>query len=316
MAPKKLKLPFCFLILWLVMICWPGPTTADQVSRNPARSIKLDRLALVTGSGATFRYLGYRYVERAWYQGQKQDRIRWINDWSGETYLNMDKGGHFMGGLFMAQSMNKAYAWSGFGPRSAALLGTLTSWAALLEVEMRDAHFDQWGFSIPDFVANSVGASVPLMHAFFPRTQAIRFKFSYFPSALYRDNKKRAAANQPHFDHAIDDYEGMTFWMTLSVNDFLNGRAEEVWPDYLGLALGYGAVGMHGSNVKSTGPNRRYLDLPDARPEILLALDYDAHFLPAEGRIWRYIKNQLNWIHFPAPTVRIYPELRFYLLYM
>jgi hypothetical protein len=289
---------------------------ADLPAQGSTQGIKLDRLALVGGGGAVFRYLGYRYVDRAWYQGKKQDHIRWINDWSGETYLNIDKGGHFMGGLYLAQTLNNAYAWSNFSPRSAALLGTLTSWAALLEIEMRDAHFDQWGFSIPDFVANTVGASIPLMYALFPRTQAIRFKWSYFPSALYRDNQKRAAANQPHFDYVIDDYEGMTFWMTLSMNQVLRGRAEEIWPDYLGLALGYGAVGMHGSSVKSTGPNRAYRDLPDARSEIFLALDCDARLLPGQGRFWRYVKDQLNWIHLPAPAVRLHPEWRFYLLYM
>ncbi len=291
--------------------------SADLSPQNQPQGVKLERLALIGGSGATFRYLGYKYVDRAWYQGQKLDRIRWINDWSGETYLNLDKAGHFMGGLLMAQTLNNAYAWSGFSHRSAAFLGTLTSWAALLEIEMRDAHFAHWGFSIPDFAANTLGASVPLMHELFPATRAINFKFSYFPSPLYLDHEERAAPpERPHFDHLIDDYEGMTFWMALSIDEILKGRAKKVWPDYLALALGYGATGMHGGNVKSTGPNKYFEDLPDARPEIFLALDYDIRYLPGEGRLWRYLKDQLYWLHFPAPTVRIYPEWRLYFLYM
>ena len=81
------------------------------------------------------------------------------------TYVNVDKAGHFMGGLVMAEAMSETYAWCGFGTRSAAALGTLTSWAALLEIEMRDTHFDQWGFSIPDFFTNTVGASVKFVIA-------------------------------------------------------------------------------------------------------------------------------------------------------
>ena len=313
----------CGIVLFLTLLTSAvfaaGETsaTADNSASSVDRlGVRYDRLALVGSSGLAFRYVGFRYMDRAWYQGQKLDHIRWVNDWSGETYLNIDKAGHFFGGLFMAQGMTRAYTWSGFTPRTAAFLGTLTSWAALLEVEMRDARFDQWGFSIPDFVANSIGASVPLMYTLFPRTRAVGFKFSYFPSDLYTNRRDRRAAGHPHYDHVIDDYEGMTFWLTLSVNEILRGRLEETWPDQLGIALGYGAVGLHGENAKSTGPNRGYPDLPDARPEIFLALDYDARNLPVSGTFWSSFKSQLRWVHLPAPTIRLYPDVRFYLLYM
>jgi hypothetical protein len=307
------------LLIALALLCVQSrdshadPTATTEESKDGVRP---KRLVLVGGGGLAFHYLGFKYFDRAWYQGQKTDSIRWIYDWGGDTYVNLDKGGHFMGGLFMAQTLNEAYAWTGFGPRQAALLGTMTSWAALLEVEMRDAYFDQWGFSIPDFVANTLGASVPLLHTFFPRTRAVRFKFGYHPSRLYIDHRERAAANRPHIDHIIDDYEGMTFWATLALNDVLTGRSKEIWPDWLGLAFGYGATGLHGSNVKSRGRFKYYPDRPDARPEILIALDYDARYLPGRNPLWDYFKRQLNWLHLPSPAVRVYPDFRFYFLYM
>ncbi len=279
--------------------------------------IQLDRLLLLGGSGAALHYVGFRYFDRAWYQGQKRDSIRWINDWSGETYLDMDKGGHFLGGLVLSESLTEAYGWSGFGPRTAATLGTITSWAALLEIEMRDAYYDQWGFSIPDFAFNTAGAAVPLLYALVPATRSVRFKFSYWPSRLYRGREERSREPvRPHTEYVIDDYEGMTFWMSFAVDEVLRGRAEELWPNCLGIALGYGATGMHGSNVKSRGRHREYQELPDARPEVFVALDYDLRQLPGEGRLWRSLKRQLNWIHLPAPTLRIYPDLRLYFLYM
>ena len=287
-----------------------------MIDRNKNEAgVHWDRVATIAGGAATFRYLGYRYVDRAWYQGQKQDEIRWISDWEGETYLNLDKWGHFMGGAVLAQTLTESLRWSGFSARTAALLGTATSWAALLEVEMKDARFDQWGFSIPDFVANSVGASMPLIHSMWPPSRIVSFKFSYVPSSLYLGNRKRAAADRPHIENFIDDYEGMTFWLSLSVEPHLRGRAAELWPDFLGLAVGYGADGLHGSNVKSKGVNKFYPDRPDARTELFLALDYDATYLPGRGDTWHFFKRQLNWIHFPAPALRFYPDLRFYLLF-
>ncbi|NKB70705.1 MAG: DUF2279 domain-containing protein [Candidatus Latescibacteria bacterium] len=301
-------------ILLLILLTGPIPVTWAQAEKQSGVDFK--RLALLGGSAAALRHLGYEYVDRAWYQGHKQDSIRWINDWSGETYVNLDKGGHFIAGLYLSQNLQEAYGWSGFSPRQAALLGTITSWAALLEIEMRDAYFAEWGFSIPDFVANTLGASVPLVHAFFPASQVLNFKFSYFPSSLYLDRRQRQADQRPFTAHAIDDYEGMTFWLTLAVDRVLPKRLAARWPDYMGLALGYSARGLHGSNVKSRGPNKFFPDRPDARPQVLLGLDWDTRQLPGRGPFWRHLKKQLNWIHWPSPALRLYPDLRFYLLYL
>jgi len=288
-----------------------GAATAPDESVGP----RWDRLAALAGGGAVIHWVGFEYFDRAWYQGQKRDSIRWMHDWSGDTYLNLDKGGHFMGGLFMASSLTEGYRWGGLGPRGSALAGTLTSWAVLLEIEMRDAYYDQWGFSIPDFAANTAGAAVPLVHALFPATEVVGFKFSYWPSSLYLEHDERAREGRPHTEYAIDDYEGMTFWATLAVGELLESR-QTPWPPWLGLALGYGATGMHGSNVKSRGPEREYLDRPSARPEVFLALDYDLRRVPVRARWWRRFLDQANWLHLPTPAVRLRPDLRFYLLYM
>ena len=310
----SLLMPLCAAANDAGVIAVESPATLALRERE---GVQMDRILVLGGGVAATHYVGFKYFDRAWYQGQKRDSIRWLNDWNGDTYVNMDKGGHFMGGLILSEALGEAYLWSGFGPRSAATLGTLTSWAALLEIEVRDAYFDQWGFSIPDFAFNTAGAAVPLMYELLPATQALRFKFSYWPSRLYRDRKERSLEPvRPHTDYVIDDYEGMTFWMSLTVEEILRGRARDAWPDYLGVALGYGAAGLHGSNVKSRGREREFLELPDARPEIFLALDYDLRQLPANGLFWGSLMRHLNWIHLPAPTIRLYPELRFYLLYM
>ena len=318
-------------LLAVVALVLPGVLCADlastagdehvasvgSVAADEAATLRLDRLLALCGAGATAHYLGFRYFDRAWYQGEKRDSIRWIHDWSGDTYLNLDKGGHFMGGLFLSSLLIDAYGWSGFGPKTAAALGTFTSWAALLEIEMRDAYFVQWGFSVPDFAFNTLGASVPLLHALVPRSRVIGFKFSYWPSRLYLDRRQRSRPPvSPHTDYFIDDYQGMTFWMTVAVDELLWTRAEELWPDYLGLALGYSGAGLHGSNVKSKGRFKEFPELPDGRGEIFVALDWDVRRLPGNSPKWQYLKRQLNWIHFPTPAVRLRPDLRFYLLFM
>lgn len=302
-----------------------APTTAparqDDVSApttpRPERHLRPVRLGLLGVTTAGLHYIGFRYFDHSWYEDQtRQDHIRWIYDWDGDTYLNMDKGAHFMSGMVMAQSVSQALVWGGLGTRTAAVAGTAASWAFLLEIEMRDAHYADWGFSVPDFTANTIGASVPLLHTLVPATRVVTFKFSYHPSDLYLDHDERSVQHRPHIDHLIDDYEGMAFWMSLSVEDVLPRQAARYWPGFLGLAVGRGATGLHGGNVKSKGPERPYKDLPDARPEYFVSLDYDARHLPGSGGVWSFLRERLNWVHFPAPAVRVYPSWRFYLLYM
>jgi hypothetical protein len=287
---------------------------ADSASGRPPFHPR--RLVALGAAGLGLHVVGFRYFDDAWYQGHKQDHIRWIRDWGGETYLNLDKGGHFMGGLVMAQSLQDGLVWCGVPRGASAVLASVTSWAALLEIEMKDAYYDQWGFSIPDFTANTVGAAVPMAYALLPATQALQFKASYHPSRLYLDRRARAAADRPHVDSLIDDYEGMTFGAALQVDALLPPRAAAGWPDGLGFAVGYGATGLHGANVKSRGPNRYYPDLPDAQPEVFLALDWDTRCLPGDGAVLTWLKTRLNWVHWPAPAVRVHPSVRFYLLYM
>ena len=276
------------------------------------RQIQFDRVLMLGAAGAAIHYVGFRYFDRAWYQGQKRGSIRWINDWSGDTYLNLDKGGHLMGGLFLSRTLSNAYAWAGFGSKSAATLGTLTSWITLLEIEMRDAYYAQWGFSIPDFTFNTIGVIIPLVHAASPTSQVVNFKFSYWPSQLYIDRNKRAQEPvRPHTHHVIDDYQGMTFWMTFSLREHIKNHVN-IWPKWLGIAVGYSAIGLHGSNVKSKGRFREFKDLPNGKPEIIISFDYDMRYLPGEAPWQKHLKSLLNWIHFPAPAIRIYPDFRFY----
>jgi hypothetical protein len=309
-----------FLRSWLPTVVAAGLLLAGHAGADPESqpetTVQPRRLALLGASGAVAHWAGFAYFDRAWYQGEKRDSIRWLHDWSGETYVHLDKGGHFLGGMYLSQGLGSAFRWTGFGPRAAAGFGAATSFALMFEIEMRDAYYADWGFSIPDFLANTAGAAVPLAHELWPQTRLVGFKFSWWPSSLYLDHEARAAAGRPHTQHAIDDYEGMTFWMTFAVEPLLPDRWQDRWPDWLGLGLGYAAGGMHGANVKSRGPNRDYPDLPSARPEVLLSLDADLRHLPGDAWWWKELKAQANWLRLPAPAIRLYPDVRFYLLYL
>ena len=177
----------------LVISLAPGilstPSSADDMPDkgrvDDERRVRPGRLALVGGSAAAFLHIGFKAFDRAWYQGQKTHQIRWIYDWGGDTYVNLDKGGHFMGGAFMAQKLSEAYAWAGFTERTAALLGTTTSWAALLE-RLRCATPILTSGALAFLILSPTRSErVSPCYTHFPRTRALQFKWSYHPSNLH-----------------------------------------------------------------------------------------------------------------------------------
>ncbi|MCK7523029.1 MAG: hypothetical protein MZV64_37810 [Ignavibacteriales bacterium] len=63
------------------------------------------------------------------------------------------------------------------------------------------------------------------------------------------------------------------------------------------------AVGMGVKNLDGSGGGQR---------EFYIALDYDAETIPLYGSVWQFVKNTLNFIHFPMPGIRISPDAAFF----
>ncbi|MCY3737038.1 MAG: DUF2279 domain-containing protein [Gemmatimonadaceae bacterium] len=302
------------VLLILVLAAVSTPAAQPDSSTTRQQEVDLKRLGYVGVGAAGLHWYGFRQLEKNWWQGEKVP-LRLVHDWSGDSYLNLDHASHFMWGLFLAQATGDLYRWIGFSPRTAALLGSLSSIAEMFYVEYRDGRYGHWGFSTPDATADVLGALVPLVHASVPATRVVRFKLSYFPSPLFRYGHVRQAGGHPYVLSFMDDYEGMTFWMVMDPRPLLPGHAAGRWPDWLGVAVGVGAQGLHGYGRTSRGPDRWDPDLPDAQREIYLSLDFDfAHSL-GNFEVLRRFTPYFRLVRFPTPALRIHPTPTLYLLY-
>ena len=304
------------LVTPVILVLSDVSTPADEPdsSKSGERDINYTRLTLAGIGASGVHWLGYRYLDSNWWDGDETVRFRVVHDWSGDSLLNLDHCGHLVSGIFLAQTAGDLYSWIGFRRQTAVLLGSLSSIAELLYIEYRDGRYDQWGFSVPDATADVLGALVPLMYEYIPVSRALQFKYGYFPSALYRNRKTRQAGGRPYVPSTIDDYEGMTFWMVMNPKPLLPEHAAEIWPDWLGVAVGVGAQGLHGYGHKSRGPDRGYPDLPDAQREIFLSLDFDFSHFFRNHDVLRKFTPYFRLLRFPAPALRIPPTLTFYLV--
>ena len=100
----KIKILFLFVIL----ILWFHPTFGQN------DSLKIDKKrALIAGSSLALVLGGsYLYIQNSWWS-DKQIPFH-FDDGSDLTYaLNVDKAGHFMGGLQAADIFTSSMRWAG-----------------------------------------------------------------------------------------------------------------------------------------------------------------------------------------------------------
>ena len=82
------------------------------------------------------------------------------------------------------------------------------------------------------------------------------------------------------------------------------------WPEWLNIAVGFGLDDtqyINEDNKKVGGKNEWYI-----------ALDYDVEKLLSkwDSPFANTMKKWLNYFHFPAPTIKISPEIKFYPLFL
>ena len=270
-------------------------------------STKIKKARVIVVSSSLVAVLGgsYLYVENAWWS-DKQIPFH-FDDGADLTYaLNVDKVGHFMGGLEAADFFSSSMKWAGMNEKKSLWYGAAFGSGLQLVIEMKDAYAPYWGFSKWDLAFGSAGSFWPVAQYYNPDLKAINFKFSYYKrSNIYWDLDKQRGKETNKFAWQ-DDYPNQTYWVTFDVNHFIETCC---WPDWLNVAVGFGIDDTQYLNggTKAGGNNEWYI-----------ALDYD---VPKLLKKWnsptgKKVKHWLNYFHFPAPTIRISPKLELYPLFL
>ena len=248
----------------------------------------------------------YLYVQNSWWS-EKQEPFH-FDDGADLTYaLNVDKVGHFMGGLEAADVFSSSMKWAGMQEEQALWYGAAFGSGLQLAIEMKDAYAPYWGFSKWDLALGSAGSLFPVAQYYNDDLKAINFKFSYYKQSDIYWELDRKRGKEPNKYAWQDDYPNQTYWLSVDVNHFTKTCC---WPDWLNLAIGFGLDDtqyLNESNTKMGGNNEWYI-----------ALDYD---IPKMLKKWnsptgKKVKHWLNYIHLPAPTIRISPKLEFYPLFL
>ena len=295
-----MKFKSLFLIGLIIFI------STTLFAQQDTSKLNRKRVFLVGSSLSAALGASYCYIQKSWWS-EKQIPFH-FDDGADLTYaLNVDKCGHFIGGLQAADIFSSSMRWSGMNEKKSLWYGAAFGFGLQFAIEMKDAYAPYWGFSKWDLGLGTAGSLWPIAQYYNDDLRAINFKLSYYKhSDIYwqLDRQRGKEASKYAWQ---DDYPNQTYWATFDVNYFLENCC---WPNWLNLSVGFGLDDtqyLNSRNAKTGGNNEWYI-----------ALDYD---IPKMLKKWdsplgEKVKHWLNYIHFPAPTIMISPNVKFYPLFL
>ncbi len=235
------------------------------------------------------------YQKNTWWADQSST-FKIVNDW--EYALWIDKIGHFYGTHLLGHAFSSAFEGSGIRNDKAVIYSAAAAFAFEMYVEIEDGFGKNWGFSPGDAGADLLGALYFLGQYYYPFLKNFQPRVSYYPSEDLLNPPKPGDRDRLHIaNNVTDDYSGQKYWLAVRVKNLLPESIARYWPSFLMLSVGTGLKNWNGF-----GKGQR---------ELYIAFDLDAEELPLHGEFWQFVKNTLNYIHFPMPGIRITPDAAF-----
>ena len=268
--------------------------------------INKTRLYIMSGSLVASLTGTYFYIENSWWSEQSKDFH--FDKGNDMIYAqNVDKAGHFYGGLLAAESFNSSFLWVGLNEEKSVWYAAIYGSSIQLAIELKDAYAPHWGFSKWDLITGSAGSFLPVLKYYYKSANAFDIKMSYYPHSDIYWELEYDRGNYPSKYDWHDDYPNQTYWISADINYFIQ---KEWWPDFLNIAVGFGIDDTQYLTPKNTKLG--------GEKEFYIALDYD---IPKLLKNWsspsgQKIKKWLNFIKLPSPTIRISPTMEFYLFFM
>ncbi len=252
---------------------------------------------------STGLYLTYNYVDDIWWGDQKTE-FTFDSGRDAVYALNVDKCGHFMGGLIFSDVIYSSMYNSGIDMLSSKWIGGFSGSVLQLAIEVKDAYSPYWGFSKADLAAGAFGSFWPVFQYYYDPLNAINFKFSYWNKSDHHQNLQAEMNKQSNNFSWQDNYINQTYWITFNVKKAINN---EVFPDWLNIALGF--------SIDDSQYLDQYNRKQGGKNELYLSLDYNLFSLFKKKPNTRFLK-WIEYFHFPAPAIRITPKFEWYPLFM
>jgi len=280
------------ILLFCVSSSLFSQSKTDQFLK-PSDTLNTSRrntVVITQASLATMTLIG---LDQLWYADYPRSKFKTIDD-SGE-WLQMDKLGHVFSSYQLGRLGANTLNWSGVNKEDQLIYGATLGLGFLTAVEVFDGFSEEWGFSWTDMAANVAGTGLYVGQDLLWQEQRITLKYS-FHSTKYAKLRPDRLGNG-FSESFLKDYNGQAYWLSANINSFLK---TEFLPNWLNLAVGYGADGM------LTGePNDALFLNQDRTRQYYLSLDIDLTRIKTNSRFLKTIFDVFNVIKVPFPTLEL-----------
>jgi uncharacterized protein YfiM (DUF2279 family) len=270
---------------------------SDSCGTATTNHMTARRLAVASAAAAGNGVL-FVYFKHAWWSGQPAKNW-WVgNDLNDAAFANQDKFGHFFGGFNLTRTGTEVLKYACISDKKALLWAALYAYMSQFEIEAYDGTQDIYGFSPDDLAADVAGEFFGVLWHRTKWLQNIKPTFSYSPTSSERNRNLPGHGGEPR---ASVDYAGQTYWFSADVHAMLPERVKPIWPAFIRLSVGHSVTDFVDPATGSPIQGHR---------KIMLSLDLDPEHLPGDNHLWRSIKHQLSFYHFPSPALQFTPVTR------
>ena len=233
----------------------------------------------------------------AWYKDYPQSSFHFFDD--NSEWMQVDKCGHTVTTYYISRIGYYTYRWSGVKEKKAAWFGGLLGFAYMLNIEILDGFSSEWGFSVGDLTANTLGSAIFIGQQLAWHEQRFSLKYSFHQTqyAQYRPD----LMGDNLIQNMIKDYNGHSYWISGNISSFL--PRESKFPKWLNIAVGYGAEGMTGASGNTQNQNGQPVPQFPRYRKFYVSLDIDLTRIPTKSKVLKGIFNVLSFIKIPAPAL-------------
>ena len=261
--------------------------------------------------GASTIYAGTFFaLSQAWYKNEDQTSFHFFND--NKEWLQVDKAGHLHTAYFYADWFYHGLLWTGMDNRKAVWYAAGASVLAQTTIEVFDGFAASYGASYGDIMANVVGTGTFTYQQLHWNEQRILVKYSVHPvdykESLLIENRTDDLFGTNFFERALKDYNGQTYWLSVNPSSFMN--KETAIPNWLNIAVGYGADDLYGgfSNTFESDDGIPITINRTRKRQFYLSPDIDLTKVKTNKRGIRLLLGMINVLKVPAPTFEINSE--------
>ncbi|MBC8311790.1 MAG: DUF2279 domain-containing protein [Candidatus Marinimicrobia bacterium] len=240
----------------------------------------------------------YKYIlQPAWWYGEEVDFHYDLDI----NYAELaDKFGHAYSGYYLSNLNTDLFIAAGFNWNKAKLYSGILSFILLFQLEYKDGLAPDYGFSKLDIYSNTIGIMYFYLQQYIPFFQNFTPKYLYNYPKFIHDMKINSAG-------LVENYEEITFFMSINVKNLLPNNYKKMWLNGLDLALGYS---VRGYNV--VGEPRYPL-----KENYYFGLDFNLFsILPNHDSRWHWVAQTLNSLKLPSPMIEFTENgKKYHLLY-